>query len=178
MLRLPPLFLPSSARLLVSDSGQRGRKKNKKKNKVTSFTGYQLGWFGDVLRRILDSQPQLQTGKWCERPISPVARLLGFLSAVAPDPLWLHGSRATGAAVLCCSISAQFPGIAQFSTHCLVSFLAALHLLQARCALTVPSHRYSHRSGTSQRPFALKSETLYKKGKHMLKSCMLIRRVN
>lgn len=67
---------------------------------MTSFTGYQLGSFSDVLRRVNDLHLQLQTEKWraLQRPISLAARLLGFCSEVAPKPLWLHGSQATGAA--------------------------------------------------------------------------------
>lgn len=50
------------------------------KNRVTSSTGYQLGSFSDVLRRINDLHLQLQTEKWraLQGPFSPAGWLLGF----------------------------------------------------------------------------------------------------
>lgn len=117
---------------------------------------------------INDLHLQPQTEKWraLQRAISLAARLLGFClrwpwSSVAA---WLTG--ATGAATLCCSISAQFPGIAQFSTRCLTSFLAALHVSAAHCALNTASHRrrFSHHRDTSEQTFVPKSAALYNQG--------------
>ena len=92
--------------------------------------------------------------KWgaLRRPISRRSLVVVAIVWGSPDPPLLHGSQATRAAMLCCSISAQFPGIAQFSTRCLTSSLAALHPSSAHCALNMASqHRLlSHHRDTTR----------------------------
>lgn len=96
------------ASFLCSGLFQNQEKSGRGKNRVTSFTGYQLGSFGDILPRIND-----------KRPMSRRSLLVGF---GLRWPQIICSSWATaGAAALCCLISSQFSGIAQFSTHPVIS---------------------------------------------------------
>lgn len=75
-----------------------------------------------------------------------------------------------GAAALCCLISSQFPGIAQFSTHPVISSRQRLSVL-----LMWPLISIVLRQGdTSQWPFVHKSVTFHDKGKHVLKQYVMI----
>lgn len=104
VLHLPPLLLPSFALACFRIR----RRVGGEKNRVTSFTGYQLGSFGDILPRIND-----------KRPMSRCSLLVGF---GLRWPRIICSSWATaGAAALCRLISSQFSGIAQFSTHPVIS---------------------------------------------------------
>lgn len=91
---------------------------------------------GDVPLRIDGLNVQPLTGGWrsLRGPLALRQRLLvGLLCAGRPG-----APTQRGRAVLHCSISAQFHGIAQFSTRRFALFLAALHL---SAALGVPSAR-------------------------------------
>lgn len=109
VLLLPPLFLPSS--LLPACVRFRTCGGWKKKNRVTSFTGYQLGSFSDVLQRnqwlaSAASDRKVACTPEADFSRSPVVRLLSEVALILCGGM-AHGGHGSSRALLLnfCSIS-------------------------------------------------------------------------
>lgn len=143
VLPLPPSFLPSSAPACLRFRSWGSEKK-------IEWPRSQAINYDHLLTCSEESMTCMcgvQTEKWCalQGPFSLAAWLLGFCLRW---PWSSCGCMAHGPREQPC-FAAQFPGIAQFSTRCLASFLAALHLSVAHCVSNVASrcHSLSHHTG-------------------------------